>query len=92
MTALDGVNGTVCNAEQYRQFLFSYNSPNSSISCLTHGQSIGLAVSVCLVVLVLDSWSRMQLTAEASLLSFVCVVAVFIRIAVRPTLSSVCPI
>jgi len=64
MTALDGVNGTVCNAEQYQQSLFSYNGPNSSISCLTHGQSIGLA-----------------LTAEASLLSFVCVLAVFIRIA-----------
>jgi hypothetical protein len=45
MSALGGVNGTVCNAEQYQQSLFSYNSPNSSISCLTHGQSIGLAVS-----------------------------------------------
>ena len=39
-----------------------------------------------LFALVLNSWPRVQLTAEASLLSFVCVVAVFIRIAVRPTL------
>ena len=48
MTALDGVNGTVCNAEQYQRSLSSDNSPSPSISCLTHGQTIGLAVSVCL--------------------------------------------
>ena len=48
MTALDGVNGTLCNAEQYQQSLSSYDNPNPSTSCLTHGQSIGLAVSICL--------------------------------------------
>ena len=38
-----------------------------------------------LLFLALNS-SRVQLTAEASLISFACVVAVFIRIAVRPVL------
>jgi len=47
MSALDDgvwVNGTVCNAWQYNQSLSSRNSPNPTISCLTHGQTIGLAV------------------------------------------------
>ena len=48
MTTVDGVNGTVCNAEQYHQSLSSYDNPNPSISCLTRGQSIGLVVSTCL--------------------------------------------
>ena len=87
MASLDGVNGTVCNAEQYQRSLSSYNNPSSSISCLTHGQTIGLAVSIChLFILFLNSWSHVQLTAEASLISFICVVAVFIHIAVRLTL------
>ncbi|KAI9508220.1 hypothetical protein F5148DRAFT_1198381 [Russula earlei] len=65
MTVLDGVNGTVCNMQQYQQSLLSLTSPSPdpSISCLTHGQSIGLA-----------------LTAEASLISLVCVVIIFILI------------
>ena len=46
MTALDGVNGTVCNAQQYQQSLQSYDSRSRSISCLTRGESIGLAVSI----------------------------------------------
>jgi hypothetical protein len=46
MTALDGVHGAVCNAQQYDQSLQSYNSPSPSISCLTRGDSIGLAVSI----------------------------------------------
>ncbi len=46
MTALDGVNGTVCNAQQYQQSLQSYDSRSPSISCLTHGDGIGLAVSI----------------------------------------------
>ncbi|KAH9176403.1 hypothetical protein EDB89DRAFT_1846396 [Lactarius sanguifluus] len=41
MSVLDGVNGTVCNAEQYRQS----NDTNPAITCLTHGQSIGLALT-----------------------------------------------
>ena len=46
MTALGGVNGTVCNAQQYLQSLLSYDSPSPSISCLTHGDIIGLVVSI----------------------------------------------
>ena len=47
MSALDDsvwVNGTVCNAQQFNQSLSSRDNPNPTISCLTHGQSIGLAV------------------------------------------------
>ena len=43
MATLDGVrvSGTVCNAQQS-----SDNTPNPLISCLTHGQAIGLAVGI----------------------------------------------
>ena len=46
MSALDSVwvNGTVCNAQQFNQSISSRDNPNPTISCLTHGQSIGLAV------------------------------------------------
>ena len=47
MSALDDsvwVNGTVCNAQQYNQSLSSRDDPNPTISCLTPGQTIGLAV------------------------------------------------
>ena len=47
MSALDDsvcVNGTVCNAQPFNQFLSSRDNPNPTILCLTHGQSIGLAV------------------------------------------------
>ncbi|KAI0276618.1 hypothetical protein BGY98DRAFT_934918 [Russula aff. rugulosa BPL654] len=63
MTALDGVNGTVCNAQQYQQSLQSYDSSSPSISCLTRGESIGLVF-----------------TAEASLLSYICVIVILIWI------------
>ncbi|KAI0297943.1 hypothetical protein BC826DRAFT_951332 [Russula brevipes] len=63
MTTLDGVNGTVCSAQQYQLSLSSYDNPFPSFSCLTHGQSIGLV-----------------LTAEASFLSLVCVIILFIWI------------
>ena len=43
--ALDGVNGTVCNALQYQQFLSSQDDLNPSISCLSRGQTIGMTVS-----------------------------------------------
>ncbi|KAI0276631.1 hypothetical protein BGY98DRAFT_1097988 [Russula aff. rugulosa BPL654] len=62
MTALDGVNGTVCNAQQYQQSLQSYDSSSPSISCLTPGQSIGLAfqaeasVLSCICVVVILIW------------------------------------
>jgi len=44
-SALDGVNGTVCNALQYQQFLSSKASNNPTISCLSRGQTIGMTVS-----------------------------------------------
>ncbi|KAF8274447.1 hypothetical protein EI94DRAFT_1713445 [Lactarius quietus] len=42
MPASNGVYGTVCNAEQYEQSLLT-DPP--TISCLSHGQSIGLAMT-----------------------------------------------
>jgi len=63
MLVLDSVNGTVCNAQQYQQSLSSLTSLNPSITCLTHGQSIGLA-----------------LTAEASFISLVSVMIIFVLI------------
>jgi hypothetical protein len=51
MSAIGGVNGTVCTADQYSQSLVSEPARSPWISCLTHGQSIGLAVStrpICL--------------------------------------------
>ncbi|KAH9083443.1 hypothetical protein EDB83DRAFT_2309432 [Lactarius deliciosus] len=45
MSVFDGVYGTVCNAEQYQLSVV-----NKTITCLTHGQSIGLAVSILLSV------------------------------------------
>ncbi|KAI9463567.1 hypothetical protein BJY52DRAFT_921209 [Lactarius psammicola] len=43
MSAFDGVHGTVCNAQQYQQSLLT--NPHRTISCLTQGQSIGLALT-----------------------------------------------
>ncbi|KAH9978832.1 hypothetical protein BGW80DRAFT_1249122 [Lactifluus volemus] len=42
MSGLGGVHGTVCNAQQYQQSLTSARSSNPTITCLTHGQTIGL--------------------------------------------------
>ncbi|KAI0254071.1 hypothetical protein BJV78DRAFT_1296867 [Lactifluus subvellereus] len=67
MSASDGVHGTVCNAEQYNQSFPS--NPNPSISCLTHGQAIGLT-----------------LAAEASFLSLISIIVVFILVGVCLTL------
>ena len=56
MTAPDGVNGTVtiCDAQQYNQFIqSSANGSNPMLSCLTHVEVIGLAVSTLLVRLCL---------------------------------------
>ncbi len=44
MSTLEGVNGTTCDAQQYQQGLLSLESLDPSITCLTRGQSIGLAV------------------------------------------------
>ncbi|KAH9978624.1 hypothetical protein BGW80DRAFT_1165386 [Lactifluus volemus] len=59
MSALGGVNGTVCNEQQYQLSLSSPDNPNPPISCLSHGQTIGLAftsevsfLSIAAVVLV----------------------------------------
>ncbi|KAH9978630.1 hypothetical protein BGW80DRAFT_1442629 [Lactifluus volemus] len=41
MSGLGGVNGTVCSAQEYEE---SLSSPNPSLTCLTHGQSIGLTI------------------------------------------------
>ena len=49
MTILDGVNGTVCNAQQCRQCRRLYGNRNSKIVCLTHGETVGLTVSTWLI-------------------------------------------
>ncbi|KAI0254073.1 hypothetical protein BJV78DRAFT_1388661 [Lactifluus subvellereus] len=43
MSAIDGVHGSLCNAQQYQQSLQNNSSP--SISCLSHGRTIGLALT-----------------------------------------------
>jgi len=63
MTEFGGVNGTVCNAQQYQLSLQSSDSSSPSISCLTHGENIGLV-----------------LIAEASLISAISIVVIFIWI------------
>ncbi len=83
MTALDGVNGTVCNAQQYQQSQQSYDSRSPSISCLTHGDTNGLAVSTYLMSPTLNSFD-LQFASAASSLSCICVVIIFIWIGVRP--------
>ncbi|KAI0297087.1 hypothetical protein BC826DRAFT_1002129 [Russula brevipes] len=45
MAALGGVYGTVCDEQQYQQSQISHDSRNPTIACLTHGQTIGLALS-----------------------------------------------
>jgi hypothetical protein len=52
MSGLDGVHGTVCDVRKYQQSLTSETSPNPTITCLTHGQTIGLTVSILLFCLV----------------------------------------
>ena len=50
MAAYDGVNGTVCDAQQFSEFIqSSADGSDPTISCLTHGETIGLAVSTLLV-------------------------------------------
>jgi len=41
----DGVNGTACDALQYKQFRSSQAILNPTISCLSRGQTIGMTVS-----------------------------------------------
>ena len=86
MTTLNGVNGTVCNAQQYQQFQQPCDNNSLSITYLTRGESIGLAVSIWLISLHLVwSSSNLQLAVEASLISSISVVIIFIWIGVRPT-------
>jgi len=62
MTALEGMNGTVCDAEQYQQSLLSFDSRNPSISCLTHGEVVGLVLTAetstlsCICVVIIFIW------------------------------------
>ena len=79
------VNGTVCNAQEFEQSLSSRDNPNPTISCLTHGQSIGLAVGTQTLSFYCLNLSRIQLTAEASFLSLFSVIAISIYIRVSPT-------
>ena len=52
MVAPDTVYGTVCTAQQYDQFIqSSANGSSPNITCLTHGETIGLAVRILLVCL-----------------------------------------
>ena len=78
MSALDDVNGTFCGAAQNPQLSIDANT-----SILTNGQSIGLAVRVLSSAIRL-TLSRVQLTAEASFLSFGSILGIFILIAVCP--------
>ena len=75
------VHGTVCNAVQYEQSqAFKYN-PN--ISCLSHGESIGLAVSTFIPSVFVSISSNLQIAAEASLISSISIIVIFIWIGVR---------
>jgi hypothetical protein len=91
MTTLDGISGTVCSAEQYQQSLPSQDNPIPLISCLTHGQAIGLTVRIqlqhghiCPFIELLPR-TRVQLIVEASLLSLLSVIAIYIWIGVSLT-------
>ena len=64
MTTLERVNGTTCNAQEYQQSLPSPTNPDPSITCLSHGQSIGLAVGT----VILSSTSQLFLN-----LAYICV-------------------
>ena len=86
MATFDTVDGTVCNAEQYSQSqaFGDGNSIGPSISCLTRGESIGLTVSILYQSSFRSSnSSSLQLAAEASLISSISVIIIFIRIGVR---------
>ena len=87
MSASDRVYGTLCNAQEYQQSLLT----NPTISCLTHGQSIGLAVSIVLFVTRVNGSDShyIQLTAEASFLSLAAVIIIFVLIGVCPTVSAI---
>ncbi|KAH9978625.1 hypothetical protein BGW80DRAFT_1455397 [Lactifluus volemus] len=45
MSTFDGVYGTVCNAQQYMQSIPLVSNPHPSVSCLSRGQCIGLALT-----------------------------------------------
>jgi hypothetical protein len=46
MSVTDDVNGTLCNAQQYQEFLSHLDDPDPVITCLTHGETIGFTVSI----------------------------------------------
>ena len=79
MLAIDGVNGTLHDANQFNQRSLS-TEPSSLV--LTGGQRIGLTVSF-LSSAFRPTLSHVQLVAEASLLSFGAVLVIFVLIVVR---------
>ena len=46
MSLLDDVNGTACDARQWQESLTTPNNPEPLVTCLSHGQTAGLTVSI----------------------------------------------
>ena len=86
MAALGGVNGTVCNAQQYNQsqeFRNNATYGGPPISCLTRGESIGLAVSIFIPSVFVSDSSKLQLVSEASFISSISIIVILSWIGVR---------
>jgi hypothetical protein len=86
MSALYGVNGTVCNAGQYQQSQASQSNPIPLISCLTHGQTTGLTVRTQPRLSLSRTHPEIQLSVQTSFLSLISVIAIYTWIGVSPTL------
>ena len=84
MTALGGVNGTVCNEQQYIQSLQSYDSRNLDFVFDTRGCYRLSCEHLNYLSPTLNSFN-VQLAAEASTLSCIFVIIIFIWIGVCPT-------
>ena len=87
MLALDGVNGTLRDLNQFNQ-----RSPSTEPSSLflTSGQRIGLTVSVLSSSTIRPTLNHVQLTTEASFLSFAAVLIIFVLIVVRSISFQLC--
>ena len=86
MLALDGVNGTLRDANKFNQRSLSTDFGSLILTC---GQRIGLAVSVLLSTF-RPTLSHVQLIAEASFLSFGAVLVIFVLIVVRSISFQLC--
>jgi hypothetical protein len=88
MSVTDGVNGTVCNAQQYQQFLSHLDDPDPVLTCLTHGETIGFTVSIhpCLSFSCIYRASPVQLSIAVAFLSILSMFSVYIWIGVGSTL------